>query len=170
MTEGHSLRTRVAVVLAAVAALAAAGTIAAFWTTAASADGRALAGDFCTTPTGSMLCMTLTWDGVAYGTTNRADLELRPGTYWLTVNDNSSMHDFALRSCPGSTSPCTSSNPASDGGVELTTVAEAPGAVTNAILLKHGTYRLYCDAGHGFHESHGMYVDFEVGGVGQLDS
>jgi hypothetical protein len=155
-------------VLAAIAALSAAGTIAAFWSTAASADGRSLQGAFCMTNTTpmSMLCMQLTWDGVTYGTNNRADLELRPGTYWLSVTDDSPFHDFALRSCPGSTSPCNSTNPAATA-TEITTAAFAtPDPVTDKIQLDYGTYRLYCNVDG--HEGRGMYVDFEVGGVGQL--
>ncbi len=150
-----------------IAALVAVGLVAAFWNASARADGRTLTGDFCTTPAGSMFCMTVDWGGVLYGTTNRADLQLRPGTYWITVNDDSSMHDFALRSCPGETSACDQN---SDGtSMELTGVAET-GTVTEKILLTQGTYRLYCDVGGAshFHEVRGMYVDFEVGGVGQI--
>ena len=47
--------------------------------------------------------------------------------------------------------------------------------VTTKIHLDHGTYRLFCDVGNGanfdtlgFHEKQGMYVDFVVGGVGQV--
>jgi hypothetical protein len=43
------------------------------------------------------------------------------------------------------------------------------------ILLKAGTYRLFCAAPGRTptspnHEASGMYVDFQVGGVGQVDS
>src|SRR5262249_9349652 len=31
---------------------------------------------------------------------------LRLGTFWLTVTDNCKNHNFELRSCPGSASPC----------------------------------------------------------------
>ena len=126
----------------------------------ASASGRALEGAFCTTNTGGFLCMSLTWDGVEYGTRNREALSLRPGTYWITVNDPSRFHNFALRSCPDSASPCGS------GDVdELTTVAGTPGEVTIKLPLEHGTYRLFCTP----HEGSEMFVDFAVGGVGQVE-
>ena len=127
----------------------------------ASATGRTLAAEFCTTNTGSSLCMALTWDGVEYGTRNREDLSLRPGTYSVTLNDNSPFHNFALRSCPDSAAPCET------GDVdELTTVPDQSGEVTIKIRLGHGTYRLFCAP----HETAGpgMYVDFAVGGVGKL--
>ena len=121
----------------------------------APAIGRGADGALCTG-----LCMSLTWDGTAYGTNNRADLALQPGTYWLTVNDPSRFHNFELRSCPGGTSACTSGD-----AQAITTVPDTPGAVTFKTLLKHGTYRLFCAAPN--HERLGMYVDFEVGGTGQ---
>ena len=107
--------------------------------------------------------MTLSWEGVAYGTTNRADLTLRPGTHWIAVNDDSTIHNFVLRSCPDATTPCT--DPTAPVQV-LTTLADAPGQVTTKINLTHGTYRLFCEAPN--HERLGMYVDFEVDGVGQV--
>src|SRR5437763_12323425 len=109
MVKTSFRKHRVAVLLAAfvtvsaIAAITAIAAIAASTRAAATAHGRALVGNFCTTSTGSMFCMTLTDDGVAYGTTNRAELALRPGTYWITLDDNSPAHDFALRSCPSST-------------------------------------------------------------------
>jgi hypothetical protein len=77
------------------------------------------------------------------------------------VNDDSPFHNFALRSCPDSSSPC-------DAGPDqdLTTIPDAPGSVMTKVLLKHGTYRLFRDATG--HESRGMYVDFEVGGDVQV--
>jgi hypothetical protein len=165
MTRVKSAKGRLALVLAV---LAAGGIIAAYSGGTAAADGRTLTGDFCTTP--NAFCMTLTWQDVAYGTPNRADLSLRPGEYWLTLDDTST-HDFALRSCPGSTLPCDSNNPVATT-TELTTSAEIA-TVTDKIQLTFGTYRLYCDLGAGTpfaHEGRGMYVDFEVGGVGQLDN
>jgi len=134
---------------------------AAVYGVTASASGRALEGAFCTTNTGSPICMALTWDGVEYGTRNRADLSLRPGTYWLTVDDTSRFHNFSLRSCPDSDSPCES------GDVqEITGIPDAPGEVTVKLRLAHGTYRLFCETGN--HETLGMFVDFAVGGVGQV--
>lgn len=111
--------------------------------------------------------MTLSFGGVAYGTPNRDDFSLRPGTYWLSVFDTSGQHDFVLRSCPESDSPCTAGNGTTQ---RITTIAENDSAtgphVTVKLNLEHGTYRLYCDA--PFHEAAGMYVDFAVGGVGQV--
>jgi hypothetical protein len=168
MTKAHRPRGRTAVLVAVLTTVAAMAAYA-FSAASASADGRALQGDFCSF-NGSMLCMGITWDGVTYGTANRDDLSLRPGTYWLTVTDNTTMHDFALRSCPGSTLACTALNPAATTS-EITTAAGTPGEVTDKVLLTYGTYRLYCDVGAGTafsHETRGMYVDFEVGGVGEL--
>jgi hypothetical protein len=106
--------------------------------------------------------MAITWDGVEYGTRNREALSLRPGTYWLTVNDAVTFHNFALKSCPGSDTTCES------GDVqEITTIPGTPGEVTVKLNLGHGTYRLFCQLGN--HESRGMFVDFAVGGVGQVD-
>jgi hypothetical protein len=38
--------------------------------------------------------------------------------------------------------------------------------MTKQVVLKHGTYRLFCDA--GTHEASGMYIEIAVGGVGQV--
>src|SRR5262245_26200601 len=64
-----------------------------------SADNGTLVGDFCTG--NNFICMTVTWNGTPYGTTNRTPLALTPGAYTLTVNDTAANHDFVLRSCPG---------------------------------------------------------------------
>jgi hypothetical protein len=182
MTEGHSARGRVAVLLAALATV---GTVVAYAAATAAADGRTLEANFCGT---SHACMTITFDGATVGTPTRTDatqpdLTLRPGTYWITVTDNSNFHNFSLRSCPGSTALCTSDNPAS-GGVDeditpicndpLTPAGSCPrtNPAANVIVepikvnLEHGTYRLFCDAPG--HEGAGMYVEIAVGGVGQV--
>ena len=75
-----------------------------------------------------------------------------------------------LRSCPGSTSDCDQSS-----GGELQTLTTIPDVktVTMKVHLKAGTYRLFCAAGGPGptgHEAAGMYVAFQVGGVGQVDS
>ena len=88
MTRVSSPRGRGAVLLGMIAVL---GLTTVYVVATASADGRALTGDYCTTPTGGTRCMQITWDGVAYGTNNRDDLTLRPGEYWLTVNDTGSL-------------------------------------------------------------------------------
>jgi hypothetical protein len=161
--------------------LAVAGAMAAFIVGTASADGRTLAGTFCTQ---NHTCMALTLDdGTTFNSSTRApgatqpDVTLRPGTYWLTVSDNSNAHNFALRSCAGSDALCTADNPASDGGQTITPLCNSPlaggacGTVTEIdqtvkLLLTHGTYRLYCE--QRGHEAAGMYVDIAVGGVGQV--
>jgi hypothetical protein len=167
MIKTSSRRGRFGLLLATFAVVGVA--VAYYSATTASADGRTLTGDFCTTP--NMFCMTITWDGVAYGTPNRADPGLRPGTYWLTLNDTAAFHDFALRSCSGSTMTCDRLNPLGTE-TELTTPAEVD-TTTVKLLLTHGTYRLYCDVGSTnpdptkSHEGRGMYVDFSVSGEGQ---
>src|SRR5262245_44251137 len=88
MTRVNSPRGRVLAVLLA-AAFSAFTVFAALHARPASADNPTLTGDFCTLAGGSTLCMTLTSNGVAYGTPNRAALRLKPGTYTLTVNDTS---------------------------------------------------------------------------------
>jgi MBG domain (YGX type)/Putative Ig domain len=93
-----------------------------------------------------------------YGTPNRTALDLQPGTYALTVHDTASAHDFALRSCPGSTLTCDSTNPLGTTA-EITTAAQVA-TVTETLTLTHGTYRLYCDVDS--HEARGMFVDFTV--------
>lgn len=125
--------------------------------TPASAEGRQLVGEFCSNshakpkPTA---CMSVSFDGQsAQGYTdspNRA-MELRPGTYWLTVNDNSPAHNFALEDPSGSVQV-------------ITGVADTPGWVTVKVDFTHGTWRLLCVP----HDEFGMYVDIEVGGVGQV--
>jgi hypothetical protein len=112
-------------------------------------------------------------------------LTLRPGTYWITVDDPLNSHNFELRSCPGSTTSC---GPGKGSELELTPVCnddplnpdvfKCPNNIDTAtndivrtvkIVLKHGTYRLFCDAQLPVvHEAAGMYIDIEVGGVGQV--
>lgn len=134
-------------------ALAVAGAIAvlvaASFAREASSDGRTLVGSFC-----GGLCMSLAFDEATTTSTNRTDFELRPGTYWLTVTDANAFHNFSLRSADGTEQ-------------EITTVAGTPGPVTVKVRLGSGWYRLFCNAPN--HENLGMYVDFEVGGSGQVD-
>ena len=115
---------------------------------AAPASGREATGAFCG-PT----CMALTVGGTTYGTNNRDDLALRPGTVWLTMTDAFTFHNFSLRDSSGAVR-------------DLTSVPGTPGTVTEKLLLKQDAYRLFCKVGN--HEAQGMYVDFEVGGVGQV--
>ncbi len=171
-------RTRLAALLAALATI---GAIAAYSVATASGEGRTLVGQFgfdtaaasglsyyhqCA-PMNAGFTISLTEDGNPVTT-------LQPGTYWLTVTDNCTNHNFELRSCPGADSPCDPSS----GGVEqeITSLSGAPGTVTVKLHLVHGTYRLFCDAPVkgdpnplDTHETiFGMYTDFTVGGVGQV--
>ena len=130
----------------------------AFAATPVSAEGRQLVGEFCTNPQAHPkqgACIQLSFDGQTAqgytGSLNRT-LELRPGTYWLTVNDNSPAHNFALEDPSGSEQI-------------ITGVADTPGWVTVKVQLTHGTWRLLCVP----HDEFGMFVDIEVGGVGQID-
>ena len=160
--------------LVSLATLAVVGTIAASTAPTASAQGRTLVGEFgfgndpanCRNST--QFSINLTEDGQPVSS-------LRPGTYWLTVTDNCANHNFELRTCPGSTSPCDPSS----GDIEQPITGEpaaTPGTVTVKVHLAHGTYRLFCDAivssGPHMGETHevafGMFADFEVGGVGQV--
>ena len=180
-----SRSTRGARMAALVAALATIGTVAAYAVAPASAQGRALVGQFgfdtaaasgtsyyhqCGPPANAGFAILLTEDG-------QPVTSLRPGTYWLTVTDNCKNHNFELRSCPGSDSPC---DPNSGGAEQEITPLNDPntpdgatGTVTLKIHLVHGTYRLFCDAPvatGGTHETRfNMYADFAVGGVGQGD-
>jgi hypothetical protein len=155
MTMASSLQRRVVFLFATLSIVVVVG--AQHSAAPASADNPTLTGDFCTFAN-SMFCMTVTSDGVAYGTPNRAALALKPGVYTLTVNDTTAAHDFVLRSCPGSTTPCDASNP-----LRTTTAITTPaqvGTVTMSLNLTAGTYRLYCSV--DAHESRGMFADFEV--------
>jgi plastocyanin len=124
---------------------------------AGSAEGRQLAGEFCTNPQAlpkAGACISLSSDGqTAQGYTGSPNrqLTLRPGTYWLTVNDNSAMHNFSLQGPDGLDE-------------DITGIPDTPGSVTVEVHLTHGLYTLFCDP----HRAFGMYVDIEVGGVGQV--
>jgi hypothetical protein len=94
-------------------------------------------------------------------------LRLRPGTYWIAVNDDQNNHNFSLRSCPRSMLPCTASNPDETSEQPITDIASVYTApVTIKVNLKPGWYRLFCDSDMPVvHEKAGMYVDLEVVGV-----
>jgi plastocyanin len=124
---------------------------------AADDGGRQLVGEFCTNANAlpkPAACISLSYDGqTAEGYTGSPDrtLTLRPGVYWLSVNDNATAHDFSLES--------------PDGAVQdITDVAGTPGWVTVKVNLTHGTWVLFCDP----HRAYGMYVEIEVGGAGQV--
>jgi predicted membrane-bound mannosyltransferase len=146
--------TRLPLIAALLTALFAVGPVA-----AVSAEGRQLVGQFCTNPHAQPkpgACMFLSYGSetaVGYTDAPNRVLTLRPGTYWLSVNDTSTAHNFSLRS---------------QDGLEqaITGVADTPGWVTVEVHLTHGTYVLFCAADD--HEKDGMYVDIEVGGVGQV--
>jgi plastocyanin len=126
---------------------------------AESTAGRQLAGAYCSNPNAMPkpgACISLSFDGQTAegytGSPNRV-LTLRPGTYWLSVNDNSTAHNYSLESPDGSDQ-------------NLTGVAETPGIATVKVNLTHGHWVLFCQP----HRAMGMYVDIEVGGVGQVGS
>jgi hypothetical protein len=116
-------------------------------------------------------------------------LKIRPGTYWITVDDTLNSHNFELRSCPGSTTACgpgmgsapteltpvCNDDPANADVFKCSTANPFPETAANDIVvtlkikLKPGTYRLFCDAVKPVvHENAGMYVDIRVGGVGRV--
>jgi hypothetical protein len=177
MTKAYSTKGAAVFLLAA---LAVAGTIAAYLVANARADGRTLDGSFCQPPVPALCIQVASGQGTVAGAMGADQpshvLTLQPGTYWLTVDDTSTRHDFMLRSCPGEVVLCdqTQSTGAAPAGNELQlTTIPGEGSVTVKINLKHGTYRLYCNAPLGVdsptnHEAMGMYVDLEVGGVGQV--
>ena len=140
----------------AVLVLAAAATATIVRT--ASADGRELTGGFCTNAQALPkpgACISLSsGNQTAQGYTNSQErvLTLRPGTYWITVDDTSTLHNFSLESPDGTDQ-------------DITDVAGAPGQVTVKVNLTHGTWVLFCDP----HRPMGMYVDIEVGGEGQVN-
>jgi hypothetical protein len=149
-------------VTALIAALTAVGIAAVFAVGNSSAAGRDLTGKFCQHGS-SFFCMSIAaGDGPFFTGYDSDHLTLRPGTYWITVNDVSTMHDYELRG-PSDTAPVTTGDNLKLSG---DTFAATPGEVTTQVLLKHGWYRLYCAA--PTHESKGMWVDFEVGGEGQV--
>ena len=142
-------------------ALLAAATAAAvaFTTPAARSDGRQLSGVFCTNAQAMPkpgACIQLSNGGqTAQGYTDSPDrsLTLQPGVYWLTVNDSNTAHNFSLESPDGSDQ-------------DITGIPDTPGLVTVKVNLTHGTWVLFCDADD--HRAMGMYVDIQVGGIGQV--
>jgi hypothetical protein len=177
MSKVSSPKGRLAVLFAA---LATACAVVAYTAATASADGRTINGAFCNdTPSKHFFCLEATFgdqqaEGFCGGGTlltctpgqnSGGVISLRPGTYWISVIDNSSVHDFTLRSCPGSSSACDESS----GGAE-TPITDDPFVSPNPVVVKvhldHGTARLFCD--NDSHEGKGMYVDFVIGGVGQV--
>ncbi len=151
-------------------ALVVVGTFAVFAVPTASAQGRTLVGEFGFSSIAPLNCKDTQHFSINLTEDGQLVSSLRPGTYWLTVTDGCSNHNFELRSCPDSMSACDQNS----GGTEqqITGVAEMPGTVTTKIHLEHGTYRLFCDAltsGGVSHEAaFSMYTDFAVGGVGQV--
>ena len=68
-----------------------------------------------------------------------------------------------------------SDDPANPDVFRCSTTSPYPETAANEIVttvkidLKHGTYRLFCDALKPVvHEDAGMYIDIEVGGEGQV--
>lgn len=180
MRKTTTPKVRIAALLAALATV---GAIGAFGAAPASAEGPILIGQFgfdtwaaygtsyfhqCGPPANPGFTIVLT-DGLLRPVTT-----LRPGTYWLVVSDNCPNHNFELRSCPGSSSPC---DPQSGGTEQEITpmndptnangVTGASGIVIVKLHLVPGTYRLFCDAltpsGKTHEVAFNMYADFSVG-------
>jgi hypothetical protein len=182
--------------VAAVAALVVAFVVSAMAPASASAQGRTIEADFCLSQ--HLFCMSAGLSGQSpvegYGVDGNGGichkppdttdplggpeycvpsgtglLMLRPGQYWLSAFDDQNKHNFSLRSCPGSTTPCTSTNPNATAEYAITDIATVySDPVTITVNLKPGWYRIFCDSDSPVvHETAGMYVDFEVTGVGQ---
>jgi hypothetical protein len=73
---------------------------------------------------------------------------LRPGEYWLTVDDPSAFHNYHIL------------GPGLD---DVVTTVAFKGTVTVKIHLSHGQYTFQCDP----HAAMGMRGTFTVGGAGQ---
>ncbi|HET7044026.1 MAG TPA: hypothetical protein VFI37_04180 [Gaiellaceae bacterium] len=193
---------------------AAVGVMAASTTATASADqGRTIVGAFCS---GHLFCISAGLNGQTpvegYGVDGNGGvcakppgdpgipsgpqycvpsgtglLSIRPGTYWITVDDPLNSHNFELRSCAGSTTPCgpgrgteqeltpiCNDDPANADVFKCSATSPYPETAATEIVktaklqLKPGWYRLFCDAKKPVvHEAAGMYIDIEVGGEGQ---
>ena len=128
--------------LLVLAALVAVGAIAAPAGSPSSAQGRHLVGTI-----GPGFTIHLMQHGQPVES-------LRPGTYWLTVTDPSTIHNYHVYG-PG----------LGDGGVEVTSVPFT-GTNTVKLHLEHGQYTFQCDP----HALRGMKGTFTVGGVGQPDT
>lgn len=114
-----------------------------------------LVGEFCSNPAAQPkpgACISLSYQGqTAVGFTGSENrlLTLQPGTYWLTVNDTSAAHNFALESPDGSQQ-------------DITGVTDTPGWVTFKVTLTPGGWVLFCSADD--HRADGMFVDIQVAG------
>ncbi len=115
---------------------------------------RQLVGEFCSNPAALPkpgACISLSYQSqtaVGYTGSDNRLLTLTPGTYWLTVNDTSAAHNFALES--------------PDGNDQIITgVTDTPGWVTIQVTLTPGTWVLFCAADD--HRADGMYVNIQVG-------
>lgn len=140
--------------------VAIAAAVVAVMPAAGRSDGRQLSAAYCTNANAMPkpgACISLSFgDQTVQGYTdspNRA-ISLRPGVYWLTVNDNSTAHNFALEDPSGADQT-------------VTDITGTPGLVTVKVLLTPGSWVLYCAAAD--HRAMGMYVDLDVSGVGQAE-
>jgi hypothetical protein len=137
-------------IVAAIAAVITASLITVAPGFTSAKDGRSITASFtgtCGPASGQPI--TLTQDGASV-------VSLQPGEYWITMTDICPTHNFTLSDDVNATD-----------GDELTgPIADTPGTVTLKVLLKHGTYKLFCSNPH--HPN--MKVIFDVGGVGQVDS
>jgi len=120
-----------------VAALVLVGALIAGPGTSSNEVGRQLQGTV-----GPGFTISLTEDGAPV-------TSLRPGTYWLTVDDLSNRHNFHIF------------GPDLD---ETVTTVPFTGTVTVKIHLIHGQFTFQCDP----HQAT-MHGSFDVGGVGQVE-
>jgi hypothetical protein len=137
-------------IVAALVAVVTAALVAAAPGLTTAKDGRGLDAEFGSSSCGPASALPIKLDDDSGGPIST----LRPGSYWITLTDNCPTHNFVLNDAQVSNG---------DGQVLTGPLADTPGTVTFKILLKHGSYRLYC--GNPNHRN--MFVDFEVGGVGQ---
>jgi hypothetical protein len=124
----------------ALAALSVIGAVLAGPAIPASKDGRTLDGNV-----GPGFTISLSQDGHPLAADGPG---IRPGTYWLTVTDQSAIHNFHIF------------GPGLD---ETVTTVPFKGTVTLKIQLEHGTYTFQCDPHRTV-----MHGSFDVGGVGQV--
>lgn len=136
----------------AVAVTAALMTVAPGFTS--SKDGRGLDAQYAA----GFACGPASGHAIQLSEDGQSVTSLRPGTYWITVNDNCNIHNFVLNDAPVSAGGEVLGDP-------VTSIPDTPGLQTFKVHLTHGTYRLYCSR----HPAT-MIVDFTVGGVGQTDS
>ena len=118
----------------------------------AAKDGRQLNAEF-----GSASCGPASGLPIKLSEDDQAVTSLRPGIYWITLNDSCSSHNFVLNDAQVSNG---------DGDVLTGPVPSTPGIVYLKLQLNHGTYRLYC--GNLSHTPHVRGLHCRRGGPDRL--